>query len=287
MRYLLLAALLCLASLKVTIQSSLTRRLLRSTSDVVFYNMVVFFTIGGVYLLINGTNLPTTTTLIFALVYSVFSALFQLLYTASLKCGPVSLTVMISNFSIGITTLFGILYYKETLTTVNILGFVAITTSLLLSADLKSSTKEKISGKWLAMTIVTMILNGVACIVSALHSNMIPEGNNAFMALSYSFGGIFLLIYFLFRRKTEPETIHKNPKTILSMISVGAVLCVYLPLYLTGVRLFDISIFYPVINAGSSTMISVIGILLFKDKLKPVQIAGLILGTLSIVLLTL
>jgi drug/metabolite transporter (DMT)-like permease len=249
--------------------------------------MVVFFTIGGVYLLINGTNLPTTTTLIFALVYSVFSALFQLLYTASLKCGPVSLTVMISNFSIGITTLFGILYYKETLTTVNILGFVAITASLLLSADLKSSTKEKISGKWLAMTIVTMILNGVACIVSALHSNMIPEGNNAFMALSYSFGGIFLLIYFLFRRKTEPETIHKNPKTILSMMSVGAVLCVYLPLYLTGVRLFDISIFYPVINAGSSTMISVIGILLFKDKLKPVQIAGLILGTLSIVLLTL
>ena len=97
---------------------------------------------------------------------------------------------------------------------------------------------------------------------------------------------ILLLIFWLFRRRTEPETIPLKPARILPLMSVGAVLCIYLPLYLRGVQLFDVSIYYPVINAGSSTLISVIGIFLFKDKLKPMQIAGLLLGTLSIILLT-
>lgn len=286
MRYLLLAALLCLASLKVTIQSSLSRRFLQNTTDVVVYNMAVFFTIGGVYLIINGATLPSAGTLIISLIYGLLSVLFQMLYTAALKCGPVSLTVMISNFSIGITTLFGILYYHETLTTVNILGFVAITASLILSADLKSASKQKFSGKWLLMSLSTLFLNGFACVVSALHSNMMPEANNTFMAISYTFGGVLLLIFWLFRRRTEPETIPLKPARILPLMSVGAVLCIYLPLYLRGVQLFDVSIYYPVINAGSSTLISVIGIFLFKDKLNPMQIAGLLLGTLSIILLT-
>ena len=53
MEYLILSALLCLAAAKVSIQSALTRRFLRNTTDVVFYNMVVFFTIGGFYLIVN------------------------------------------------------------------------------------------------------------------------------------------------------------------------------------------------------------------------------------------
>lgn len=287
MGYLILGALLCLAALKVTIQSSITRRFLRNTTDVVFYNMMVFFTIGGFYLIVNGATLPGIGTLILSLIYAVFSALFQILYTTALKCGPVSLTVMISNFSIGITTLFGILYYKETLSPINLLGFVTITASLLLSADLKTAKTQKISGKWLAISLITLLLNGLACVVSALHSNTYPTANNTFMAVSYTSGGIFMLLYWLIRRKTEPDTVEKRPTRILAMMSVGAVLCIYLPLYLRGVQIFDVSIFYPVINAGSSTVISILGIILFKDKLKPGQILGLILGTLSIALLTL
>ena len=107
------------------------------------------------------------------------------------------------------------------------------------------------------------------------------------MAWSYTSGGIFMLLYFLIRRRSEAETVEKRPSRILAMMSVGAVLCIYLPLYMRGVQIFDVSIFYPILNAGSSTLISVLGIFLFKDKLKPGQIAGLILGTLSIVLLTL
>lgn len=287
MNFLLMAGLLCLASLKVTVQTTLTRVSIRNTTDVVLYNMMVFFTIGGVYLLINGATLPSASTLVLSLLYGLFSALFQLLYTACLKAGPVSLTVMISNFSIGITTLFGIFYYHETLTPVNLLGFAAITGSLILSADLKHTLRQKFSKKWLLMSLTTMVINGIACVVSAIHSNKMPEANNTFMAVSYTFGGILMLLYWLLRRKTEPETVALTWKKLLPMASVGGILCLYLPLYLIGVRVFDVSIFYPVVNAGSSTLISILGIFLFKDRLKPSQIAGLVLGTLSIILLTL
>ena len=60
--YLLMLVTLVLACLKVTIQGTLTRTFLKNTTDMIFYNMLVFFLIGAVYLVATLPGFPSWVT---------------------------------------------------------------------------------------------------------------------------------------------------------------------------------------------------------------------------------
>ena len=142
---------------KVILQSRLTRTVLSNITDVALYNAIVSFGIGVIFFIQNGLTCSKMTVLFFALAYSIFNSLYELLYTIALKCGPVSITAMLSNFSLVFTVLFGVLYFHETLSFINIIGFIFFSIALIFSADLKNTLREKISMKWFFATIGTAL----------------------------------------------------------------------------------------------------------------------------------
>lgn len=286
--YLLMLVTLVLACLKVTIQGTLTRTFLKNTTDMIFYNVLVFFLIGAVYLVATLPGFPSWVTVGYAVFFGLFGAGFQILYTMALKAGPVSVTVLITSLSVGITTIFGLFHYHEHLAVPGILGLICLAASLLLSVNLREARRSRFSGKWLLLSVGAMVCNGLTGVITKLHGDAPGHsGNNAYMAVAYLVGGLMLLAIWLTHRRKEPQTVPTAPKYILSMLSVGVVLCIYLPLYLYVMQLFDVSVFFPVQSAGSTTLISLTGILLFKDRLKPAQYVGLALGAAAVVLLAL
>lgn len=289
MKYLMLSAIVILACAKITIQGSITKNHLRNTTDVLFYNTVVFAGIAAVYIVLNGFNLPSRVTLIMGILYGLGNAAFQAVYTNAIKIGPVSITVLINNFSLAISTIFGITYFKETLSAFNIAGFAVLIISFFMSVDFSANNKG-FNIKWFILALLTMIIAGTNNIVLKLQKEWVKPANEntSMMMVTYLSGMIFLILFMSIWKavKKEKRTVDVGVKSIGEMLSVAAVLCLHMPLFMTGVNYFSSAVYFPIVNAGTTTLISFIGVLLFKDRLNAKQIWGIVLGIGSIVLLT-
>lgn len=275
-----------LGAAKVLLQSRVTRTLLSNSTDFVLYNAIVFLEVGTVYVLINGLSIPNGRVMLYALLYSVFNSVFQIMYSTAVKNGPVSISALLSYFSVVFTALFGFVHFHEALTALKLIGFVFFAASLILSADLKNAFKQKMSMKWLLSALGAAFTNGTATIVMTLYGKEFGTENNvAFLTVSFLVGGLMLLLLCGIVGSRKKRTVELTAKNTLSMLSVAAVLCAYLPIMMYGVRLFPSTVFFPVLNVGIISFVTVGGLVIFRDRINKTQFIGLLFGMGAIVML--
>lgn len=253
----------------------------------------LFFSIRG------GFALPTAMTAIYGV---AFGGLFFLASAMGALCyalGSMALTSLIINLSLVIPMLYSIVFEKEPVELLHVVGFILFVISLLLSAlsTVGDGKAKKAAGRtgvaWLIAVMIGFFSNGFTAMIQknyALHS---PVNQDAtFLGVAYAVAALIFFVRFLFCRRHPVEGEPAN-RSVDLLLLVGLALTAGLGSfggnYLLGILSVEIvgAILYPCINGGLALCTSLLSFIVFKEKPTSWKIASLIVGCGAIVVLNL
>lgn len=279
-QYLILVPMIALAVAKVLLQRMISRTYLKNPTDSALYNAIVFGGMSVLYFVFTGFRLPSLHILSYGALYGACVAGFQVLYTLALQRGPISLTTLIVTFNILFAVCFGIFYCGETLTGFHITGLVCIFLSLVLTIDFKQLNQHKFDMVWLLTSLGATTMNGLSSIVLKLQKLTYPEEDAGMLLTAYVSATLIMLLTVGFFTKVQkmPKTVVLHPARVRVMLCSSLILGAHLLLVSKGAGLIPSVVFFPVANIAPTTVLSLFGILVFKDQLTKQQVISLIFG---------
>ena len=208
---------------------------------------------------------------------------------SALKCGPVSLTALFLQLSLIATTVWGFFFWGEKVTVLSVVGLVLAICSLVLCLyEKKSSEKEggKISLKWVILALVVFFGNATSSILQRTQQTAFNgRHENMMMFFAMSIALIAFTCAYLKSDKTHTRVMVKETGWIPLLAGIANFLLNLFVIFLATSNLPP-SLVYPVISVGGLAVSSLASSLLFKERLYPWQWAGMVLGALSVVFLS-
>lgn len=235
----------------------------------------------GLWGLVGGfsVHLPT---IWLGLLYGLFLFLSMQMGFMALAIGPMALTSIIASFSLIIPLFFGIMVWNETLSLFGQIGIVLITASIVL---LNAKKEQGVSVKWLLLALATLLSNGICSVIQNLHQRTFPTlYRTEFMIAALLSASIWLIAVETVRAK-RLKRVRFSP----SALGVGAGVlngaANYLVLFLSATE--NASVLFPIVSVANVIAVWLVGHTLFRERLKAIQIVGLLCGVSAIVLLKL
>ncbi len=211
----------------------------------------------------------------------VFTIIFLFL---SIKEGSLSLTALMSSFSLIIPTLYGIIFLKETLSVVGIIGLVSVFVSLILINSYKKG--EKISFKWLIYVLLMFIGNGCGATIQKIHQLHFPNAyQNEFMLFAMIIVSAVMLVILLIKRPGDMKTIIKKGGIYASLTGLSNGITNLMMLLLAS--MLPASILYPIVSGAGIVLIFFVSLIFYHERLSVLQYIGYFLGLASVILLSL
>ena len=218
-------------------------------------------------------------------IYGITQSLFILSKTAAMNKGPVSLTTLIGNCSLLISVIVCFILWEESISWADIVGL------LLLILGLAFTTYKKSGGEfkkgWTILSLLFLLLGAsVGIIFKAFSKSVEAKFASSMMVVAAFIMLIFYAIICLFTGglASGSNLCTKKEKRLFIILALvcGGVSCFYnrLNIYLSGT--IDGIIFFPSFNGGVVLLSTVLGIVLFKEKLSVKQLIGVLLGILGI-----
>ena len=282
------------AAIKVTLQSAACRKHIRNSRDSLMYN-AMFFTAIAIFLSLTlKMQIPTAEILVWTAIMAIGTVLFQVSYSVALTEGPVSITVLIINFAVVIPTVVSAVVFREDLFISQVLGVICLLIPFPLSMKEGSHNQKKASKKWLLLTVAALIADSGVMTLQKLFRltdsyNKAPEpASNTFLLFVYIFSIILALAVYFVKGKISPDekrTFRFGKSVILFATAMGLDLAIFQKVYMTANMRIPGSFFFPTFSGMSSVLMTVIGILLFGDRLNKRQWLGVIFGIAAVVLL--
>lgn len=288
-QYLILVPLTILAVGKVLLQRMISHAYLKNTTDSAWYNLIIFGSMAVLYFVFGGFRLPALHILPYGALYGLMMAGFQIFYTLALQRGPVSHTALIVTFNLAFAISFGILYCGEQMTILHIMGLLCIFLSLVLAIDFKQTKQHQFDIIWFLMSLAAMSMNGIAAIVLKLQKLSYPDEDMGMLLSAYVSGALalYLIIRYFTNVRKQPRMMLLNSTRLFLILSCSLILGAYLLLYSIGAGMISSVVFFPVVNIAPTTVISLLGIFVFRDNLTRQQLFSLFFGIAATLLLCL
>lgn len=291
MSALIILAIVLLNCSKATIQSSFSRKYVRSNNEGVLFTGIFFFTLSAFLALISPIQMPGKTGMLLILSGAILNAVYQFTYLISFNSGPVSLTSIFVNLNLFIPVVFGIAVYKENITIYHIIGIILLVTSLVLGVN-KVENGKGVSGRWLFLTLSSMLSAGLSVVVQRVYRENIVSANgaesNTYLVLAYFIASIILFaVYFITRKREKTEVKRFNPAFLYYGMATGIVLGIYQKFFMYALGEIDSVFLLPIQSGLVSVTMSLVGIILFKDKLSIKQKIGICVGILCVIVMNL
>lgn len=237
---------------------------------------------------INITDIPQYSWFPYALVLGgLFIAVFNLMGLTTQRSG-LSVVSVATKMSVVIPIIFGLVYYKESLGTFKIIGIILALVALYL-ASIKTKDGIKIKPSNLIFPILVFLGSGIIdTTVKYLEGEFIAENDiPIFSAVIYAMSaiiGFVILAIQALKGKFEFQI-----KNVIGGIAIG--IPNYFSIYFL-VRAFrsgilDSSGIFAINNVAIVMVSTILGIILFKEKLLPKNWIGIGLAVLSIILISL
>ena len=275
------------AASKETLQSLFGKKNIKCIDDAIIFNVLVFIT-SSVVAAVFGNLLETNLmTIVLSFFFGVTCFLFQIIYLKTMSDGPVSMTVLFSNFGMIIPIAVSILFFDEKITDNMIIGFALIAVSIILNAFGKE--EKKATKKWFIFALLTFLSSGTMSAVQKVASSNISNSETTnFVSISYAVAAVFAFAVYWIRKRfmSGGRTFKFNLAAISSAVAIGAILSA-VQVYLTrSIEKFGAVILYPCYNCGTIIMVFLVGLILFKEKHSLPQWVSAFLGVLAIVFLS-
>ena len=283
MEYLLVFLCCVLATGKVTIQSAFSKRSVKNFPDVVFF-IGLTFTVSA--LIFSPDMIGASPEVwLYATAFGLSSMVFQLSYTRALSMGNVSITVMMANLAMVFTVLLSAIGFHDPISLPRLIGIVLTVAVFIVNTDFK--TKNKVKKSWLALALAALISSGIAGCVQKLLGELGPaDESRAFVSCSYLVGAVATFAFYLILYcKNKRKTYKTAPPVFLYALGVGGFLAVFQIVYQYSINTIPGTFIYPTYSGGCIILSTLMGVILFKDKLKPRQAISVVLGLVAVVLM--
>ncbi len=200
--------------------------------------------------------------------------------------GPLSLTALATSYSLIIPTCYGILFLNESVSLFLGIGLVFLCISLFLVNETKGGTK--ITPKWILYALLAFLGNGFCSAVQT--SQQIRFGGqykSEFMILALAILSLFFFLVSFLRENREEQKFSLQCGILPMILSGVANGMTNLFVMLLVSRGMSASIMFPVISGGGILLAGCLSLFVYKEPLSKKQILGLLLGTVSVVLMNL
>ncbi len=237
----------------------------------------------------------------FSFHFSLFSVLLGVLLAAAnilsilfmLKAqaiGPFSYTTVIVSLSAIIPTFSGMLFFRERVSWIQMIGVGLMICCILLSPEHHDDESRSVGLRWITCCALAFIGSGTTGVTQKFHQNS-AEHHSEFAALlltcmflSMLFSGFELIL----EHKKNPTDTPDHPTRSQLLIPLIAGLCFAFPhtinLFLSG-KLPAI-VFFPIVNLCPMLLQLLYAVLIFKEKLSLRRKIGILFGILATIVIS-
>lgn len=282
---------LTLAALLLAVNFSLTKvyQSIEGTAPkagVGFTSLLGLFT-AVVFYALNGFEINIT---VYSFIMAALSNLLVVGYTLLgfrlLKHGSMALyTLFLMSGGMTVPYIWGLIFLDESISIARMGGLVLILASVFLS----NFADEKINYKQILMCVAVFFINGFVSVVSKLHqieAFFSRVNTMEFVILGGVFNFIFSGILFLIMKNDEgKKKISKiRYKSLLVILSSAIVSGFSYMLQLTGAESLPATVLYPFVTGGTIVFSTIVGKLLFKEKLSKKLVLSVVLCFLGTIM---
>lgn len=252
-----------------------------------FFRSIIGIVVGGIGLLINGSSFHVDLyTLLTAIMFGIMLALCMLVTFYSMQVTTVAISSVFKAASVIIPCVFGAMFFNESITFINILGFLLFLLSVFVIVSKKKEDSKKFGLKAFLSCLGVLLTNGLGSVSIQLFGQCVNSGDEAmFMFISYCIQALILfVIYIVYSAKEKSQTKISHNMVLYGIIGTIAMFLIQQITAVLSSKVSSMSIF-PV-TMGSSVSISVlVGLLFFKEKTSFKSILGIIGVIISLVMI--
>lgn len=281
------------AALKIVLQGFVSRGHIRTLQDSLWFNVLLFGTITLLFALLFPMGEVDGTILAYGLLLGITNVISQVTYAFAFNAGPVSLTVLIASFNVFISAFVSAVAFKESMYLPQLFGLIFLVMSMLLNR-VKNPDEKKASRKWLMLTLVVMVSFGFGNTAQKLfwntQSSKLTNSSTSLMIVMYASATLAALAAYLIVRwtgKKEKSALGWRRPVVLYALAVGATLTIYQKLNMFGLEHIDGSFFFPTSIGTQTMLVTLAGVILFRDKLSTRQKWSIVCGILCLALMNL
>lgn len=230
----------------------------------------------------------------FSLAVIPYSILFGVCYALSCGClvtaykhGSAALTGLILQLSVISASVWGFIFWGSPVTLLSVVGIILVVVSMVLCFLEKGGEKKKITGKWIFFVSLVFIGNSTCTIVQK--TQQLDFGGKygpQFMLLSVLVGSVIFVVAFLKSDKTDIKaTLKRGWYFPVIAGSCNAVMNLFVILLATSS--LSPTVVYPTLGVGGITIATLFSAFVLKEKIEPHQYAGIAVGALAVLILSL
>ncbi len=280
--------LLLLVSILFASVNSVLLHKLPAKSDLFLLNLIC----SGVWILLlfslNGFSVALTpSVLLWGVLYGVTQEMFLFFKAQAMKSGPVSLTTLIGNCSLILSTPVGILVWQESVSVPQLIGIGALILAFVFCTYKKGEKAAPATKKWFLYCLCFFTLAaGVGILFKAFSKAEGGEHVGDMMLVAAVVMLLFAGIKLAVRRcvvKGEAQGFEVSRRFVLIALINGVLGCCYNRLNISLAGKLESAVFYPCFNGGVILLSTLLGLFFLRERLTRRQAVGLALGIAAVV----
>lgn len=282
MNYILIFLMCLLATAKMSFQTAFGKRSVKNSTDALLFNVFVFITAALLFFpKVIGCS-PAVWA--YGAMGAIFTVAYQLLYTKALAIGNVSLTVLITNFSMVVNVLVSYILFGEPVSAVRLFAIALTIVSFIICNG--AGTKDGVNKKWLILAVLAMLASSSGSIVQKiLGESPYRAETKAFISCLYIFSAALALVIYPIMAKKEKKSFKTGFGIIKYAVATGLSLALFQAVYNYGIVHIDGTFLFPAQAGGTVVLSTLAGMLIFKDKLTKRQLLGVAAGIAALALM--
>jgi len=218
----------------------------------------------------------------YAVAWGVAGSICGISMNMALATGPMSLSTLLSSYSLVIPTLYGIIVLKDPIRGTTYIGIAL----LLISLFWVNIKKEdmRLSLRWAIYMAISFFFNGSTAVIQKSQQLKYNGAyKEEFMIYALSTIALICLPYGLYKAKQIWQTLKECVYAAGGGLANGTANL----LIMTLQGMLPNAILFPMLSAGSIILMFIAAVVLYKEKLSKPQLAGYLFGILSVIFLNL
>ena len=213
---------------------------------------------------------------------AMFILTFFLFAQSSQKAG-VSITAVSSKMSVILPVTAGFIWFHDALSIYKVLGIVLGLASFYFIFN--TGQKMRFNYHYALLPLLLLIGNGINdTVVKFVQFNFLNGDENIFIevvfVIALLIGGFYLAILMMMGK----ELLHL--KSVLVGFFLGAVNFFGAWFFLKSMSIYEASFLFPVVNVSVVVLSSLVGLTIFKENLRKINVVGIIMAVVAIFLIS-
>lgn len=294
--YALIIFVALMAAVKVAFQNDFSHKYGKNIADMSFFMSFAFVLIAiMVCFTIDFSILPGWETIAMGVAFGLIASVTQVIYTFAMKSGPISLTVLITNFAFVVAVVVGAIFWNEQINIYKWIAFVILAVAMVLILYKKPITDAtKLEGEnkkdsknliWIILTALSFAGMAINMLIQVWHQHIpsIKAEFSWFVFISYVVSFVTSLITIPFTKQKLSFKINKRIICDIIFCAIALGLHNYIKPLLNNY--VENNILQPMSAICLIMFTTMFGLILFKDKIRKTQWVGIVLGIVATVLL--